>query len=486
MVNLENPMPKKPFRPQHLDLRHKTYFALLTIPKDVQHILGKTRFFKTTGTGDLKIAQAKADLFVIKWKAEIANARQNTDDPIINSALELNRMSKSTPWHMLQDVIDEETDRLRNEADDFVADSFNSIATGNSKVLDTFIHAWEQHQFDRGLVAKNISQMKSDLSLLTEYIPTTEMVSNENCNAWINLIAQTNNYKSSSVIRIIAACNNFYRYLQDVSVFPADALSPFKVPKTYKQSKKANAKVINKRNSWVPFSKTEVEGLHSLAKSKGDFQLADLIEIAAYTGARIEEICSLKIDFINLDDMTFQITDAKTTAGNRVVPLHSKLAKTITRLLDEATNSYLFSDLTENKYGDRSNAIGKRFGHLKKNLGHSRQHVFHSIRKTFTTELERAGAAENVAADIVGHEKQTMTYGLYSGGASIEQKRDAVEKVSFKFTQSKTPPPQSHESGTKKIAQKTASKKTTKTVAKKPATKAKKSTVPTKNKLKEV
>jgi len=476
-------MPKKPFRPQHLDLRHKTYFALLTIPKDVQHIIGKTRFFKTTGTGDVKIAQAKADLFVIKWKAEIAKARQNTDDPIINSALELNKMSKSTPWHMLQDVIDEETDRLRDETGDFVADAFNLIATGKAKVLDTFIHAWEQHQFDRGLVAKNISQMKSDLSLLTEYIPTTEMVSNENCDAWINLIAQTNNYKSSSVIRIIAACNNFYRYLQDVSVFPSDAPSPFKVPKTYKQSKKANAKVINKRSSWIPFSKTEVEELYAHAHSKGDHQLADLIEIAAYTGARIEEICSMKTNFINMSEMTFQITDAKTTAGNRIVPLHSKLAKTITGLLDEATNSYLFSELTENKYGDRSNAIGKRFGHLKKNLGHSRQHVFHSIRKTFTTELERAGAAENVAADIVGHEKQTMTYGLYSGGASIKQKRDAVEKVNFKFAQSKTSPPQSHKTGTKKIAQKNASKKTTKTVAKKSDTNAKKPRVTAKKKV---
>ena len=86
-------MPKRPFRPHHLELRYKTYFALLTVPKDVQLTLGKTRFFKTTGTGDLKIAQAKADLFVIKWKAEIAKARQNTDDPIINSALELNKMS---------------------------------------------------------------------------------------------------------------------------------------------------------------------------------------------------------------------------------------------------------------------------------------------------------------------------------------------------------------------------------------------------------
>ena len=442
-------MPKRPFRPQHLELRHKTYFALLTIPKDVQHILGKKRFFKTTGTGDLKIAQAKAELFVIKWKAEIANARQNTDDPIINSALELNKMSKTTPWHMLSDVIDEETDRLRNETSDIVADTFNAIAIGKAKVLDTFVPAWEQYQVDRGLVAKNISQMKSDLSLLFEYIPTTELVTSTNCDAWINLIAQTNNYKSSSVTRIIAACNNFYRYLQDVSVFPDDAPSPFKVPKTYKQSKKINAKVINKRSSWIPFSKTEVEELHKQANLKNDHQLADLIEIAAYTGARIEEICSLKTDFINLDEMTFQINDAKTTAGNRIVPLHPKLTQTLNKLLNQASNSFLFSELTENKYGDRSNAIGKRFGHLKKNLGYSKQHVFHSIRKTFTTELERSGVSENIAADIVGHEKQTMTYGLYSGGSSIDQKRVAIKSISYNFKLMETPVKKARKTATK-------------------------------------
>ena len=475
-------MPKRPFRPQHLELRHKTYFALLTIPKDVQHILGRTRFFKTTGTGDLKIAQAKADLFVIRWKAEIANARQNTDDPIINSALELNRMASTTPWHLMQDVIDEETDRLRTETNDLVADAFNEIATDKTQVLETFIPAWEKHQIDRGLVAKNIAQMKSDLALLTEYLPTTNMINSKNCDDWINLIAQLKNYKSSSVTRTIAACNNFYRYLQDTAVFPDDATTPFKVPKAFKQSKKANAKSINKRGEWKPFSKNDVEILYAAAINKGDSDLADLIEVAAYTGSRIEELCSLQIDFINLNEMIFSIVDAKTDAGNRNVPIHSKLQATINRLISSSKNSYLFSELSENKYGDRSNAIGKRFGHLKKKLGHGTGFVFHSIRKTFTTELERAGVAENIAADIVGHEKHTMTYGLYSGGASIEQKRDAVEKVGFNFTQTKAPPPQSQKSGT----QKPASNKTTKTVVKKSDTNAKKPRVLAKKKMTKV
>ena len=59
------------------------------------------------------------------------------------------------------------------------------------------------------------------------------------------------------------------------------------------------------------------------------------------------------------------------------------------------------------------------------------QHVFHSLRKTVVTILENAGVPENVVADIVGHEKTTMTYGLYSGGVSLGVKRDASAKLAY-------------------------------------------------------
>jgi len=47
------------------------------------------------------------------------------------------------------------------------------------------------------------------------------------------------------------------------------------------------------------------------------------------------------------------------------------------------------------------------------------------------TILENAGAPENVVADIVGHEKTTMTYGLYSGGVSLAVKREVLEKLAY-------------------------------------------------------
>ena len=38
---------------------------------------------------------------------------------------------------------------------------------------------------------------------------------------------------------------------------------------------------------------------------------------------------------------------------------------------------------------------------------------------------------ENIAADIVGHKKQTMTYGLYSGGSGLKIMEKYLFEVSY-------------------------------------------------------
>ena len=189
------------------------------------------------------------------------------------------------------------------------------------------------------------------------------------------------------------------------------------------------------------------------ATDSGDQDLADLIQLGMYTGARIEEICSLSV--ADVRDGKINIRQAKTAAGVRTIPIHSKLAPLVERLTHEPSpasaaqqaatettallreqatddgSTFLLKSLKPNKYGDRSAAIGKRFGRLKKNLGFGELHVFHSLRKTVVTLLENAGVTENLTADIVGHKKPRMTYGLYSGGNSIHVMRDALEKLSY-------------------------------------------------------
>jgi hypothetical protein len=50
------------------------------------------------------------------------------------------------------------------------------------------------------------------------------------------------------------------------------------------------------------------------------------------------------------------------------------------------------------------------------------------------TMFEQAGVPENIAMDIVGHEKPNLTFGHYSGGTSMEQRYDAICKsIDFPF-----------------------------------------------------
>jgi integrase len=332
----------------------------------------------------------------------------------------------------VQDAIDEEVAKLNSNKKHIHAEVFEQIAKGKNKYLEDLAKDWKKHEKERGLKDKTIDQMYSDVQLLTDQFPTAPLISAQSADLWIRHIAKKGQLSASSVTRIIGSSKNFFKYLQFIKEIPSTEPNPFLIPAEYKISNKPNSKSINKTKSWLPFAPNEIVDLYK--KSLGKHQtLADLILIGMHTGARIEEICSLLCKDVDLAQESITIVDAKTNAGERTIPIHPDIKERITFLVDESTDDYLLSDLTRNKYNDRSNAIGKRFGRLKTLHGFSERYVFHSIRKTFTTMLENAGVGENLAADIVGHEKPRITYGLYSGGASLEVMRDAIKKISYKI-----------------------------------------------------
>ena len=73
----------------------------------------------------------------------------------------------------------------------------------------------------------------------------------------------------------------------------------------------------------------------------------------------------------------------------------------------------------------------KRFSRLKTDEGFDRRYVFHSIRKTVITLLGNADAPWGIIAELVGHEFPSFTEREYFGGATMERKRDAIEKLSY-------------------------------------------------------
>ncbi len=179
------------------------------------------------------------------------------------------------------------------------------------------------------------------------------------------------------------------------------------------------------------FTLNDIKKIHSEALQSGHSTLADIIILGLYTGARIEEICRLKkTNIITVDKVKcLDITDSKTAAGIRTVPIHPFIKDTIDRLAKDSTDDFLIKSKSRNKYGIRSDPFVKSFGRLKTSLGFGEEHVFHSIRKTVVTQLHRAGIPSILISELVGHETGTVTFDVYSQGASTTQKMEAISKI---------------------------------------------------------
>lgn len=191
---------------------------------------------------------------------------------------------------------------------------------------------------------------------------------------------------------------------------------------------KGKAKADSQR---LDFTLPELSRLHLAASTEGHHALADLILLGTYTGGRIEELCQLRAEHVIDADgvQSFDITDSKTVAGIRVVPVHPTLTTLVQRLIADSRDGYLVPSDSRNKYGNRSDLHSKAFGRLKKSLGFSDRHVFHSIRKTVITQLVRADVSGPLIAELVGHETGTVTFDTYSQGASAAQKLMAISKI---------------------------------------------------------
>lgn len=413
----------------NIELRKHVYCAVLMVPKDVQPVLGKTKFRKSLGTSNKLEAERLGAPYLANWKAQIKQARGHSG-ALVAEALRWKQAFKvqdemaggeAGKEEMLDHLIERARELEQTEGKE-AGDKLWGIVHGTRKLSANYFEPWKA-QLD--LSPKTNDQMAKDVGRLLVRFPTLEDITRRNAKRWLGELA-AEGLSTKTLQRNISFYRNFWKYLQRHDAVAED-VDPF----TNILQAVGTKKPSNGNGSWLPLSPTNVVRLWEKAGTEGDCQLADLIALAAFTGARIHELCAVKVTDIGGD--SFKIVDSKTTAGIREVPIHSSLVSVVGRLKSTSKDGYLLSGLTVDKYGKRSNALGKRFGRLKADMGFTEGHVFHSIRKTLTTLLEDMGVSENLAADIVGHEKPRITYGLYSGGASLATKRDAIEKVSYPF-----------------------------------------------------
>jgi integrase len=169
--------------------------------------------------------------------------------------------------------------------------------------------------------------------------------------------------------------------------------------------------------------------------------------IAAYSGARLEEIAQLSAADIReqqANGATITVIDIhnggnnllKNKASARLVPVHSELVRAglLRYVAALPKGSPLFPGLIRRE--SKGGKIGARLGELFRKrllaLGLKREGVcFHSFRHTVAGKLEQAGVALTDAARVLGHAIEGMSYGVYSTGPGLKRLAAVVEEIRY-------------------------------------------------------
>lgn len=296
-----------------------------------------------------------------------------------------------------------------------------------SPITKARLATFREYRETRKVAPKTIDQQESKLDKLSAFLKEKERsLDFDAVSAWLDSLKLA----SKTLTQYLLAGNVFWKWAMKHDVrwredFK-DRANPFEnhdLPQV-----RGKAKTDAQRKD---FNLEDISKLHAAALTEGHAILADLILLGTYTGARIEELCQLKAEHVIEPDgiKSFDIVDSKTAAGIRVVPVHPALSALVDRLVEQSKGGYLVPSDSKNKYGIRSDALSKAFGRLKTTHGYGSQQVFHSIRKTAITQLVRASVQGTLIAELVGHETGSVTFDVYSQGATAAQKLEAISKL---------------------------------------------------------
>jgi integrase len=300
-----------------------------------------------------------------------------------------------------------------------------------SPITRTMIDNWVPHLESQIPTAKTRDRHKASILRFSNYLTSEGLPLNfDTVHAFLGTLPETRQTRSN----YLWSGRSFWKWANKYQPAFRDQFSKQPCPFDGHELPRTGEAAGRKRKA---FSKQEIEALHRKSVEKGSTHLAHLIQFAAYTGARLEEIGRIKPEHTIFDSgkepVGFKITESKTDAGVREMPLHPALVPLFKELSAKASENdgFLFPG-GHNKYGNRLDGLSKQFGRLKsKDFG--KDHTFHSIRHSVTTLLHQEGVSIEVLPYILGHETGAFTLAQYSKGPSFEMKAKAISLLSFDF-----------------------------------------------------
>ena len=148
------------------------------------------------------------------------------------------------------------------------------------------------------------------------------------------------------------------------------------------------------------------------------------ILIMLYTGFRISEYMNLKVEDINLEELTF-MGGTKTEAGkNRIVPIHSRILPLVKEKMINNPTTHLTYGASHKKPFKDQGGFKRYFDSTISDLG--MEHIPHETRHTFRSRLDNKNANKVSIDLLMGHSSKGIGERVYTH-KTIKQLRDTIE-----------------------------------------------------------
>ena len=455
----------------NLRRKHRNWHVRKAVPTDLRDVIGRNILEATLGTDALDVAIPRRNAQLAAWEQMFEDARRQQ----LLGAAELNRIRQKAElraWGYLQGNPEHGAGNLRRMEDAASrfpqGDQEQATGMGVTSALarfernypapapleekaseipvETLVEKWldanlKGRRRSKPLRPKTASERRSTVGKFAHWLKSrgiensVQTVTKSVANRFIEEAYEVTDSHPRTANKQIRSLSSYWRYLIQQEVAKRN---PW-------EGQSLEEPVVPESERKRPFTDDEIRRL--FAGDPGQ-PLADVMKIAFFTGMRINEICELKVG--NCANGLFRITDSKTNAGLREVPIHSGLEKLVTaRTADRDGKAYLISELKTPADGasvKRSNPLVKKFKTFRESVGvddvvgNSRvsRVTFHSFRNIFAHRAEDAlgqgvsGFTYDTIQDVMGHSRTARQAGLtkgYAGPSGLDARRACVEAV---------------------------------------------------------
>lgn len=420
--------------------RNSTYYARIYFPKSLI-LLGSPRELRFSLRTKQRNIAVDRSLVVIKSARELISSA----DPKI-SPDSLTRMIRVKLEEIAsQDFQELSEPKMRVPSQDDEHHQCASNEISDIELLQKFI----EFKQAEGIKAKNLDLLRSRVQSFIDMNKSNVAATTTRDAAEFLKSLYVKQLSLKTVKEYIAAVRQFYNWLVVMDYVTCNPFERVKIKSDRRlaseQRRKWSAKELKKLFAHENF--TGVVGVNdsliNYQKKLEDYWIPHLL---LFTGARVSEICQLHTSDVLERDGVWCISinenagkTVKTKASIRYVPLHKELLNrgflNYVNQRYEAQKNKLFDIKPYGKTQCWSAQFGKRFTKVLKaiNLTGKDRPTLHGLRHTFIDAAQLVGIPENEVSDIVGHAKQSMTYGRYGKRVHVQRLDSALNKIQFEL-----------------------------------------------------